>query len=676
MRPFGLRLALPALAFTFALTTATTSAQTVRTHHVHEAVKNGSAQVNGHLKADTVLQLDVVLPLSNAAALNSFLADIYNPASPNYRHYLTPAEFTAQFGPSQADYDAAVTYLRNNGLTVTGGSRDGMDIQASGTVAAIESAFRVQLLTYKHPTENRTFYSPDTEPTTGLPFSLWHVSGLDNYSIPHPLVKNLNDFAAEHHLNPNDVVDHATTGSGPSASYLGSDMRAAYAGGTTLTGAGQNLGLFEFLGTNLTDLNTYYANIGQTNTVPITLLSVDGTSTNCSARPQHCDDTEQTLDMTQALGMAPGLASLTMFVGSTDTALLSAMTTTTKGNPLPTTIGCSWGWTPADPTTLDPYFQKMAAQGQSFFAASGDYSTWASSGNSEAWPADDAYVISVGGTDLVTASAGGAWQSETAWADSGGGISPDKIALPWYQQDPSITNNPNGGSATLRNGPDVAANADFTFYTCANQKACNANLYGGTSFAAPMWAGFAALANQQLAAGGQGFVGFVNPTIYAQNLNATAYAANFHDIASGTSGSYSAGSGFDLVTGWGSPTAALISALTSGTATPQPPGFTVSASSTSLTVVLGGSNSTTISTTGANGFNSSVALKASGMPSGVTVSFSPSTIAAPGTGSATMQVSAGKRASTGTYTITVTATGGGITQTATVKVTVSRSAVR
>ena len=133
--------------------------------------------------------------------------------------------------------------------------------------------------------------------------------------------------------------------------------------------------------------------------------------------------------MTQALGMAPGLASLVMYVGSTDTAIISAMTT---HSPLPTTIGCSWGWTPADPTTLDPYFEKMAAQGQNFFAASGDASTW--SKRNEAWPADDAYVVSVGGTDLVTASAGGAWKSETAWVDSGGGISPDKIAIPSWQK--------------------------------------------------------------------------------------------------------------------------------------------------------------------------------------------------------------------------------------------------
>ena len=171
--------------------------------------------------------------------------------------------------------------------------------------------------------------------------------------------------------------------------------------------------------------------------------------------------------MTQAIGMAPGLASLVMYIGSTDTAIISAMTT---HSPLPTTIGCSWGWTPADPSTLDPYFEKMAAQGQNFFAASGDSSTWSS--RNEAWPADDANVVSVGGTDLITASAGGAWESETAWSDSGGGISPDKIAIPSWQQLSGVINSSNKGSTTFRNGPDVSANANFTFYICADQTTC------------------------------------------------------------------------------------------------------------------------------------------------------------------------------------------------------------
>ncbi len=475
-----------------------------------------------------------------------------------------------------------------------------MDVQVSGPVSAVESAFHISMRTYKHPTENRNFYSPDREPTTNLSLQLWHVSGLDNYSIPHPLYESKSTYAAKHGIDARNVVSHATTGSGPSASFLGSDMRAAYYGSGSLTGAGQNLGLFEYEGTDLADLTTYFKNVDQTNNVPITLLSTDGTSTSCVYSSGRCDDTEQTLDMTQAIGMAPGLSSLVMYIGSLDTAIIGAMTT---HSPLPTTIGCSWGWTPADASTLDPYFEKMAAQGQNFFAASGDSSTWSS--RNEAWPADDAHVVSVGGTDLTTASAAGPWASETAWVDSGGGISPDGIAIPSWQQLSGVINSSNKGSTTLRNGPDVSANANFTFYTCADQTTCLANEYGGTSFAAPMWAGYIALVNQQLVANGDSTIGFINPTIYAQNVT-SSYATDFHDITSGTSGSYSAVTGYDLVTGWGSPNSGLIAALTGSTT--QTPAFTISANPASLSVAAGSNGSSTITTAVSGGFNAAVAL--------------------------------------------------------------------
>ena len=529
-------------------------AQYVSTHQVRDAVRSYQAAPVGRLPENKLLQLDIVLALRDPAGLKSFLEELYDPNSGIYHEFLTPKEFTQRFGPSQADYNAVVRFAKDNGLTVVGGSRDGMEVQVKGTVSAVERAFHVTMRTYQHPAENRIFYSPDREPTTTLPFQLWHISGLDNYSIPHPLYVKKSEYAAARGIDARTLVAHATTGSGPSASFLGSDMRAAYYGSGSLTGAGQNLGLLEYYGTDLADLNTYYANVHQTNKVPVTLLSTDGTSTSCLAS-QGCDDTEQTLDMTQALGMAPGLASLTMYVGSSDTAIISAMTT---HSPLPQTIGCSWGWTPADPSTLDPYFQKMSAQGQNFFAASGDNSTW--SRRNEAWPADDDYVVSVGGTDLTTTSAGGAWKSETAWADSGGGISPDRIAIPSWQKLSGVINSSNRGSTTYRNGPDVSANANFTFYVCADQTTCTANEYGGTSFAAPMWAGYIALVNQQRVASGLTTIGFINPTIYSIGVS-SSYGSDFHDITSGTSGSYSAVKGYDLVTGWGSPNAGLLNAL-------------------------------------------------------------------------------------------------------------------
>jgi subtilase family serine protease len=640
-------------------------AQSMLTRHVRQVTHTGEARSVGHLPSDQIMNLNIVLKLRDQAGLDSFLKELYDPASPSYRHFLTVAEFTERFGPTQKDYDAVVGFAKANGFEVVGGSRDGMVVQIRGPVTAVEDAFHVNMSTYQHPTEGRTFYAPDREPTPDLPFSLWHISGLDNYSIPHPKFVKKSDYAKAHGISAEAVVSHATTGSGPSASFLGSDMRAAYYGGTTLTGAGQNLGLLEYVGTDLADLTTYFSNVGQTNHVPITLLSTDGTSTACvdTRAGGNCDDTEQTLDMTQAIGMAPGLSSLVVYVGSTDTAIISAMTT---HNPLPTTIGCSWGWTPADPSTLNPYFQRMAAQGQNFFVASGDASTWSKS--NEAWPADNAYVVSVGGTDLVTASAGGAWKSETSWVDSGGGISPDSIAIPSWQQLGGVINSSNKGSTTLRNGPDVAANANFTFYVCADQTTCTANDYGGTSFAAPMWAGYIALVNQQLAANGETTIGFINPTIYSQNVT-SSYGTDFHDIASGTSGSFSAVTGYDLVTGWGSPNGTgLINALAPTSTTPN---FTLSSSPASVSVLQGGNGTSTITSTIAGGFNSAVTLSASGQPAGVTVSFSPTSIAAPGSGSSTMTMAVASTTATGTYTITVTGSGGGVNQTTTVSLTVT-----
>jgi len=643
-------------------------AQTLMTHHVRDAVRDGRAQAVGRLPASQTMQLDIVLPIRDQSGLDAFLSEVNDPTSFSYRRFLTPTEFTARFGPTQQDYDAVLSFAKSNGLTVVGGSRDGMEVQVKGPVSAVEAAFHVSMHTYRHPTENRVFYGPDREPTTSLPFQLWHVSGLDNYSIPHPMLIKKSDYAAAHGMDVEKVVQHATTGSGPSASFLGSDMRAAYYGGTALTGAGQNLGLFEFEGTDLADLNTYYKSVGQTLAITPVLLSTDGTSTACldTRAGGDCDDTEQTLDMTQALGMAPGLASLVVYIGSTDTAIISAMT---AHSPLPLTIGCSWGWTPADASTLDPYFEKMSAQGQNFFAASGDSSTWSKS--NEAWPADDANVVSVGGTDLVTASAAGAWQSETAWTDSGGGISPDSIAIPAWQKLSGVINSSNKGSTTLRNGPDVSANANFTFYTCADQAACMANEYGGTSFAAPMWAGYIALANEQLANNGEAPLSFINPTIYAQNIT-SSYATDFHDITSGTSGSYSAVTGYDLVTGWGSPNGVgLINALAPTSATPA---FTIAASPTSVSVVQGSSGSSTIATSVSGGFDSAVALSASGQPAGVTVTFSPTSIAAPGSGTSTLTLAVASTVATGTYTITVTGSGDSITHTATVSLTVTATA--
>src|ERR1700722_10386544 len=624
--------------------------QPTLTRHMREATLNGQAPFVKRLPATQSLRIDMVLPLRNQAELDNFLQELYDPSGAFYHRYLTVSEFTASFGPSQQDYDAVIAFAKAQGLAIVGGSRDAMDVQVKGPVSAIEAAFHVSMGVYKHPTEDRTFYGPDREPTVDLPFQLWHVSGLDNFSTPHPLF---------HHRTPDlTVKSNATTGSGPSASFLGSDMRAAYYGGSALTGAGQNIGLLEYEGFDIADVNTYYTNAKQTRTAAVTGVSTDGSSLSCVEK--SCDDTEQTLDITQALGMAPGVSTVYMFVGASDTAMLGAMS---SHSPLPLNLSSSWTWTPADPSTDDPYFEKMATQGQSFFQAAGDSGNWKTS----TYPSEDAHVICVGGTDLVTSGAGGVWSSESTWVDGGGGFyAKDDILIPSYQQLSGVITSANKGSTTYRNGPDVCANANFTFYGCAHQTTCTANEYGGTSFAAPMWAGYLALANQQAATNGDATPGFINPTIYP--LARGSGSSDFHDITSG-SNDFTAVAGYDLATGWGSPTGSgLINALTGTAASPS---FAISASPTSVSVVRGNSGTSTITTSVSGGFDSAITLTASGQPTGVTVGFGTNPIAAPGSGTSLMTMTVASTTTTGTYTITVSGTGGGITHSTTVSLTVT-----
>jgi subtilase family serine protease len=534
--------------------------QILLTRHVRDVVLNGEAKLVGRLPANQTMHFDIVLALRHQPELENFLQEIYDPSSSSYRHYVTPSEFTERFGPSQEDYDAVIAFAKTSGFTVVGGSRDGFDVQFTSSVANIEKAFHVSMGVYQHPTEDRTFHAVDREPMVNLPFQLWHISGLDNYSIPHPALKH-----RDAEVKPED--SQAQTGSCPSDSFCGSDMRAAYYEGTALTGTGQNIGLLELAGTDLTDLTTYYKGAKQTQPFTPKIISTGGYSTTCLASAD-CDDTEQTIDMTQAMGMAPGSTMLYMYVcgdafGTGDfseTACLSAMVTD-KDAPLSLQISCSWGWSPADPKTDDTYYEKMAAQGQSFFVAAGDNDHWTAS--NFPYPAEDANVISVGGTDLKTTGAGGDWASEVGWADTGGGISPDDIPIPSWQELSGVITSKNKGSTKYRNGPDVTANANFSFYVCADQtglSGCSANAYGGTSFAAPMWAGYLALANQQAVADGKPTPGFINPTIYPLGLSG-GYAAAFHDITSGNNG-FPAETGYDLDSGWGSPNGAgLINAL-------------------------------------------------------------------------------------------------------------------
>ena len=537
----GLACACLSLAF-FVPEVAQAQGRPAHTRHVRDVVQTRQASLVGQPSAAQLLNLNIALPLRNESELDQLLQQMYDPQSPGYHQYLTVAQFTGQFGPSEEDYQAVVHFADANGLTVTGTAPNRLVLDVSGSIENVERAFHVKIGLYQDSSSGRTFYAPDREPTADLAFGLWHITGLDNFSTPQPAS-----------LIRNPAAKGSTTGSGPGGNFIGSDMRTAYYGGTTLTGSGQSIGLLEFAGYNINDVTAYFNKVKQPfSPGQVVGVSTDGSSLSCSG---SCDDGEQVLDIEEAISMAPGLSQVRVYVSDTsDVSIFNKMAT----DNIAKSLSCSWGWDPADPSSDDPIFKEFAAQGQSLFVASGDSGAYRKRSR-YVYPADDIWITSVGGTDLTTNGAGGAWKSETAWSSSGGGISPDGITIPSYQTTKGVITSANKGSNTYRNSPDVAAEANTDNYICYDGTCAGG--WGGTSFAAPRWAGYVALVNQQAATNGHAPVGFINPNLYTLGLG-SSHGSIFHDITSGSNGTYSAVTGFDLVTGWGSPNGSgLIQAL-------------------------------------------------------------------------------------------------------------------
>ncbi|HUA66023.1 MAG TPA: protease pro-enzyme activation domain-containing protein [Alphaproteobacteria bacterium] len=524
--------------------------------HVPAAIARFHLSPLRNLPETNQLRLAVSLPLRNEQALNALLQQIYDPNSPNYHHYLTPDQFTAQFGPSQRDYDAVVQFFRSNGLTIAQTSSDRTLVDVRGSVAAIQKVFHTTLRVYRHPLENRTFFAPDADPVIDLSVPIKHVDGLDNFIIPRPLIRPESSSNSRPGAKP-------ALGSGPSGEYMGKDFHAAYAPGVTLNGAGQTVGLFELDGYYTNDIAFYE----QTNGLPQQKLVNVAVNGGVSTPGSGVD--EVSLDVEMIVSMATNLSEVLVYEapnGGNNSVpdLLSQIASDDIAKQI------SSSWLIGDSPTYDTYYQKMAAQGQSFFQASGDDGAYYS--GIEEW-ADDTNITLVGGTTLSTTGPAGAWSSETVWnwynigegpGGSGGGVNFNNVPIPPYQQKVGMTNNM--GSTTLRNVPDVALTGDNIYVVYSNGKTEDV---GGTSCAAPLWAAFTALINQQALNEGLTTVGFLNPAIYAIGLSGN-YTNCFHDIITGNNTNTTAGpniyfatNGYDLCTGWGTPSGSnLISALT------------------------------------------------------------------------------------------------------------------
>ncbi len=520
--------------------------------HVPALVAKLHLQPLRQLTATNRLNLAIGLPLHNREALTNLIRQLHDPASPNYRHFLTPDEFTAQFGPTEQDYQAVMMFAKANGLIVTETYSNRLLVDVSGTVGDIEKALQVTMRVYQHPTEARTFFAPDVEPSVPSSLPILQISGLENYYLPHSWILTMtNGFLPQ-------------GGSAPGGGYSASDLRKAYVPGTSLTGAGQSVGLLQFDGFYPADVAQYASANNIHNPPQVVVVPVDGGV----ATPGQAN-IEVAMDIEMVMAMAPGVSTIYVYEAPNPSPWVDLLNRMALDGQVKQ-FSSSWGG--GDPNQMaEQIFQQMAAQGQSFYNASGDTAAFIPNVNPPEFPADSPNITQVGGTVLTTSSSGD-YSSETVWNTPGiargssfqgssGGVSPN-YAIPTWQQGISMA--ANQGSTTMRNIPDVAMIASGIWIVFDN--GTSGPYGGGTSSAAPLWAGFTALVNQQAAALNQSPVGFVNPALY-NIAKSSSYAASFHDITTGgntnslSPANYLAVPGYDLCTGWGTPTTALIAAL-------------------------------------------------------------------------------------------------------------------
>ncbi|MBY8887608.1 S53 family peptidase [Streptomyces sp. PTM05] len=489
------------------------------------------AHRTGSVSANNRISVAVSLAPRSDKALDTFVAQVTDPHSAQYGHYLTKAQFTARFGRSDAEVAQVKDYLRSQGLTVGTVHSGNLLIDASGTAAQLEKAFGTKLSTYKDAKTGRSFYANDSAPTlpSAIASIVSDISGLNNHA----------------QLTHAPVAKAASPHNGPNGGYTPAQLKGGYNVPSSYTGSGQKVALLEFDGFQQSNISTYDSHYGLGSPAP-TVQQVDGGSGALGD-----GQVEVELDIEVINAIAPK-ANVTVFEGpNTDAGEVDTYQAIVDSG-IPTTSS-SWGAAESQRTTsninaVDAVFKQGAAEGLGFYAASGDDGSddAGDGGTSVDYPASDPYVTGVGGTKLTVTSSN-AWSKETAWSDGGGGKS-SVFKIPSWQT--PVQQSQGGG---YRQVPDVSAEADPTpgvsIYSQGTWEPV-----GGTSAAAPEWAGFAALYNQQAAAKGKANLGFANPTLYA------AGGTGFHDITSGSNGAYKAAKGWDFTTGWGSYNASTLAA--------------------------------------------------------------------------------------------------------------------
>jgi kumamolisin len=497
-------------------------------------------------------QLDVTIRLRSRAGKKPIVGADEFTKPIQERTILSRKEFEQSHGADPASIARIEAFARAHKLTVKEKSPGRRTVILSGTVAAMDEAFGVQLKEYEHPGGRYRGRTGPVHIPAELQDVIEGVFGLDNRPQAKPHFRRRHGRAG--------ARAHA-----PGVSYTPTQVAAFYNFPTGVDGTGECIALIELGGGyNPTDLNNYWNQLNLTETPNVSAVSVGNGSNNPSGDPDGPDG-EVMLDIEVSGAIAPGAKIVAYFADNTDAGFLNAITTAVHDSTNnPSVVSISWGgpessWTQQAMTSMDEAFQSAAAMGVTVCVAAGDNgSTDGVKGklNHVDFPASSPNVLACGGTKLV--ASGNSITSETVWNElannegaTGGGIS-DVFALPSWQNGAGVPASANPNHNVGRGVPDVTGNADPTtgYVTLVDG---NPDVIGGTSAVAPLWAALIALINES---NGKP-AGFINPLLY-QNAGT---ASDFNDITIGNNPAYSAGPGWDACSGFGSPIGTGVAAV-------------------------------------------------------------------------------------------------------------------
>jgi kumamolisin len=477
---------------------------------------------------------------------------------------VTPAELKKNYGPAKEDVKKLESWLKQEGFEILPVQQDGSSVYARAPVAQIEKSLAVK--TVRVTKEGITYTAAQDAPSlpAAVGKAVQAIIGLQPFrkAYKHIRVMSPNENNRMSLTADNDAALSPSPNIANHPPYLVSEILDAYnANGLGLTGNGQTIAILIDTFPADKDLAAFW----KANNVPCTLQQIQKINVKGGALP--APEGEETLDASWASGVAPG-ATVRIYATGTlqfvdlDMALdriIADLPTVPGMRQLSISLGLGehyMGGANGEVATQHQKFLKLAAAGVTVFVSSGDAgSNPDATGHNPAGPtqaeyeSSDSCVVGVGGTSLKLNS-NGTVAGETGWASGGGGKS-IFFSRPSWQTGNGV---PAGKNRLV---PDVSLSADPNegAYLVLHGKV---NQYGGTSWSAPTWAGFCALINEARKKAGKPLLPFLNPLIYP--LLGTSC---FRDITSGSNGAYSAGPGYDMVTGIGVPNVKqLIQALT------------------------------------------------------------------------------------------------------------------